>query len=149
MIEQIDDMTAQTDTIMKLIEPEAIYLSVYSHREDQNIGPTKAVVLVLLFLLCVALWFLLRGVSCWVLPCSLFSCCFVSHFSIVITSLGFESCVRLRFLLVSGVGCSLWWWHSLSLSFINLLGSFKPRTNALEARSREVVEGRTPGRYKH
>ena len=60
-----------------------------------------AVVLVL-FLFCIALWFLLRGVSCFVLPCSLFSCLFFfffffvcfffffffSPFSILITSLG-------------------------------------------------------------
>ena len=37
----------------------------------------NAVVLVL-FLFCVALWFIRRGVSCLVLPCSLFSCFFFS-----------------------------------------------------------------------
>ena len=36
---------------------------------------------VVLFLFCVALWFLLWGISCWVLPCSLFLC-FFSPFSI-------------------------------------------------------------------
>ena len=42
------------------------------------------------FLFCVALWFILRGASCFeVFPCSL-SSCFVISFSIVITSLGEE-----------------------------------------------------------
>ena len=48
----------------------------------------KALVPVL-FSFCVALRFILRGVSCLVLPCSL-SSCFVSPFIIVITSLGEE-----------------------------------------------------------
>ena len=44
----------------------------------------------MLFLFCVALWFILRGASCFkVFPCSL-SSCFVIPFSIVITSLGEE-----------------------------------------------------------
>ena len=48
---------------------------------------SKAVVPVL-FLFCVALWFILQGVSCFkVFPCSL-SSCFVIPFSIVITSIG-------------------------------------------------------------
>ena len=43
-----------------------------------------------LFLFCVALWFILRGVRCFkVFPCSL-SSCFVIPFSIVIISLGEE-----------------------------------------------------------
>ena len=43
-----------------------------------------------LFLFCVALWFIVRGVSCFkVFPCSL-SSCFAIPFSIVITSLGEE-----------------------------------------------------------
>ena len=50
---------------------------------------SKAVVAVL-FLFCVVLWFILQGASCLVLPCSLFSCCFFSPFSIVITSFGEE-----------------------------------------------------------
>ena len=50
---------------------------------------SKAVVPVL-FLFCVALWFILRGASCFkVFPCSLFLY-FVIPFSIVITSLGEE-----------------------------------------------------------
>ena len=50
---------------------------------------SKAVVLVL-FLFCVALWFILPGASCFiVLPCSLSSCFFIP-FSIVITSSGEE-----------------------------------------------------------
>ena len=41
----------------------------------------------MLFLFCVALWFILRGASCFIVfPCSLFSC-FVNPFTIVITSL--------------------------------------------------------------
>ena len=41
----------------------------------------------MLFLFCVALWFILRGASCFkVFPCSL-SLCFVIPFSILITSL--------------------------------------------------------------
>ena len=47
---------------------------------------SKAVVLMLF---CVALWFILWGASCLVLPCSL-SSCFFSPFSIVIISLGEE-----------------------------------------------------------
>ena len=48
---------------------------------------SKAVVL-MLFLFCVALWFILWGASCFkVFPCSL-SSCFFSPFNIVITSLG-------------------------------------------------------------
>ena len=83
---------------------------------------SKAVVPVL-FLFCVALWFILRGASCFkVFPCSL-SSCFVIPFSIVINSLGEEgaglyasraflcfvrvSFVIFLFLLGSGVGCGL------------------------------------------
>ena len=77
----------------------------------------------MLFLFCVALWFILRGASCFkVFLCSLSSCFFIS-FSIVIASLGEEGaglcasrafvCLFLHvlvsviflFLLVSGVGC--------------------------------------------
>ena len=48
------------------------------------------VVVPALFLLYVALWFILRGASCFkVFPCSLSSCFFIP-FSIVITSLGEE-----------------------------------------------------------
>ena len=47
----------------------------------------------MLFLFCVALWFILRGASCFkVFPCSL-SSCFVIPFSTVITSLGEEGAV--------------------------------------------------------
>ena len=56
---------------------------------------SKAVVPVL-FLFCVALWFILRGASCFkVFPCSL-SSCFIIPFSIVITSLGEEGGACLR-----------------------------------------------------
>ena len=47
---------------------------------------SKPIVLVL-FLFCVGLWFLLRGVACWVFAL-LFDLVFFSPFSIVITSLG-------------------------------------------------------------
>ena len=86
------------------------------------INRSKAVVPVL-FLFCVALWFILRCASCFkVFPCSLTSCFFIS-FSIVIASLVEEGaglcasrtivCLFLHvlvsviflFLLVSGVGC--------------------------------------------
>ena len=43
----------------------------------------------MLFLFYVTVWFILRGASCLVLPCSL-SSCFFSPFSIVTTSLGEE-----------------------------------------------------------
>ena len=49
---------------------------------------SKAVVPVLL-LFFVALWFVLRGTSCLVLPCT-FSLCFFRPFSIVVTLLGEE-----------------------------------------------------------
>ena len=80
------------------------------------------------------LWFILRHASCFkVFPCSLSSCFFIP-FSIVITSLGEEGaglcasrafvclfCTRkclsfFLFLLVSGVGCDVWLWHSLDFS---------------------------------
>ena len=92
----------------------------------------------MLFLFCVALWFILRGASCFkVFLCSL-SSSFVIPFSIMITSLGedgaglcgsrafvflFCACWFLSFfffLLVSGVGCGLWLWHTLGIA-INLL----------------------------
>ena len=89
----------------------------------------------MLFLFCVALWFILRGASCFkVLPCSLSSCFFIP-FSIVNASLGEEGAslcasrafvclfvlhvlvfVLFLFLLMSGVGCGLWLWHSLNFS---------------------------------
>ena len=81
-----------------------------------------------------------------VLPCSLFSC-FFSSFSIVIISLGEEraglcaSCaclftlhavisVLFLHLLVSGVGCGLWLWHSLvfSINFFYQIKMSKSQT---------------------
>ena len=47
-----------------------------------------------LFLLCVALWFLPRNVSCWVLPCSLFSWFVTFLFGIVIAPRGEERAGR-------------------------------------------------------
>ena len=58
-----------------IFKPPVVYATDHS----------KAVVPVL-FLFCVALWFILWGASCLFLPCSL-SSCFFSPFSIVITSL--------------------------------------------------------------
>ena len=86
---------------------------------------SKAVV-PMLFLFCVTLWFILRGVSCFkVFSCSLYSC-YVFPFSIVITLLGEERswsvcfsyiCLFVCFVRVSfshfslplgvGVGCGL------------------------------------------
>ena len=62
----------------------------------------------MLYLFCVALWFILRGTSCFkVFPCSL-SSCFVIPFSIVITSLGKREpvCVLLVHLFVCFVRVS-------------------------------------------
>ena len=73
----------------------------------------------MLFLFCVSLWFLLRGVLCYAFPCSLFSYCsnpvslgkekagqYVSRAFVCLSS-----CIR--FLLISGVGraydCGLLW----------------------------------------
>ena len=79
-------------------------------------------VVAVLFLFCLALWFIRRGASRFkVFPCSLFSC-FVIPFSIVITSLGekgaslcasraFVCFVRVSFCQFSlplGVGGWLW-----------------------------------------
>ena len=99
---------------------------------------SKAVVL-MWYLVCMAFWFLLRGVSCWVMPYSLFTC-FAVLFSIAITSLGEEreswsvsfSCICLfilhtsisvffLFLLVSETGCGLWLWDSLDSLILSRL----------------------------
>ena len=97
----------------------------------------KAVVLVL-FLFCVALWFLLRGVPCWVLPCSLFSCFFlVLSACIVINSLEEERaglCGSHAFVVyVASVdfalsslafvgGVWLWLWHFYMIVFVFVTG---------------------------
>ena len=85
------------------------------------------------------LWFLLRGVSSWGLPCCLFSFffCHVQHCDHF--TCGRERSIRFScicmfilhallfvfFLLVSGCGCDLWLWHSLdfSFNFLSLLGT--------------------------
>ena len=67
------------------------YLNIFNYTPPLPVVTDhfKAVVLVL-FLFCVALWFILRGTSCFkVFQCSL-SLCFFIPFSIVITSLGKE-----------------------------------------------------------
>ena len=71
---------------------------------------SKAVIPVL-FVFCVALWFIIGGASCSkVFPCSL-SSCFLIPFSIVITSHLFVLYVLVSviflFLLVSEAGCGL------------------------------------------
>ena len=89
---------------------------VYSTDRSKVVIP----VLVLLF---VALWFILEAIYFYVLPCVILFLCFISPFSIAITSLGEERLtlvlfVRLfdlrlfgfvcfLFLLVSGKGCGL------------------------------------------
>ena len=103
-------------TVKNIFKPPVVYAT------DRS----KTMVPVVLFLFCVAFWFILRGDACFkVFPCSLSSCFFIP-FSIVITSLGEEgaglraSCafdclfctlvfffVIFLFLLVSGVGCGL------------------------------------------
>ena len=66
-------------TVKNILTPPVVYA----------VDRSKEVVPVL-FLFCVALWFILRGASCFkVFSCSL-SSCFVIRFSIVITSLGEE-----------------------------------------------------------
>ena len=62
----------------KIFKPPIVYATDHS----------KAVTLVL-FLFCVTFWFIPRGASCLVLPCSLLSC-FFTPFSIVTTLLGKE-----------------------------------------------------------
>ena len=74
-----------------------------------------------------SIWFSLRCVSCWALPCSLFSCFspfsiwereswFMCFSCICLFILHALICVRFLFLLVSGVGCGLWLWHPLHFS---------------------------------
>ena len=81
---------------------------------------------------------LLRGVSCWV-AFLLVLVCFVSPVSIVIASVREERaglCASraflfiyfahgnfhpFRLLMVSGIGCGLWLWHSLDFSFITFM----------------------------
>ena len=85
----------------------------------------------MLFLFCMAFWFLLPVVSCWVLP-GPFSPCFSVLFALWASRLGKRQlvCVFLMhlfvlptlifvhflFLLVSRVSCGLWSLHSLDLS---------------------------------
>ena len=100
---------------------------------------SKAVVLVL-FLFNVASWSLLWGVWCWVLLCSLLFSCFSILLALWSPHWGSERpglcasrafvclfCSRwvwsfFLFLLVSGVGYSLWLWHSLDFSINNFAG---------------------------
>ena len=63
--------------------------SVLNRPEGFATDRSKAVALVL-SLFCVHLWLLPWGVLCWVLSCSLFSCCFPVLFSIVIIWIGEE-----------------------------------------------------------
>ena len=115
----------------KVLSPPEIYAT----------NRSKAVVLVI-FLFCVVLWvfLLLRDISYRVLPCSLFSCVFFFFFVFVFFSVLFLawgrkgwsiwfSCICLfilpvlfsvffLFLLMSGVDCGLWLWHSSDFSVI-------------------------------
>ena len=112
-IKKYDGTQGEVCQQLKIFLPPTVVYATYR---------SKAVVPVL-FLFCVALWFILRSASCFkVFPCSLSSCFFIS-FSIVIASLGEEGaglcasrafvCLFLHmlvsviflFLLVSGVGC--------------------------------------------
>ena len=78
-----------------------------------------------LFFFCVALWFILQGASCLVLPCSLFSC-FFSSFSIVITSIGDEGALMHLFIFIYLFiyllhafivsFCSSCWWKGLAVA---------------------------------
>ena len=101
---------------------EWVSQAVLCHKITMYIGWVYMAVVPVLFLFCVACWFILRDASCFkVSPCSL-SSCFVITFSIVITSLGEEGaglcasrafvCVVLvSFVIFSfdlGVGCWLW-----------------------------------------
>ena len=77
---------------MPLCEPKCLCTFVLRIRSGPRVKFTgskstdrsKSVVPVL-FLFCVALWLILRGSSCLVYSCFLFSCC-ITPFSIVITS---------------------------------------------------------------
>ena len=105
--------------------------SICFYPGNAHVTYTSKAVVPVLFLLCVTLWFILRGASCFKdFPCSLSSCFFIP-FSIVITSLTEEAAGlyvsraivlylfvfgHILFRLVSGVGCGLWLWHSLDFS---------------------------------
>ena len=126
-------------------------------------GRSKAVVPVL-FLFCVALWFILQGAS--VLRSSRALCPRVSSFLLALRSprLGkretkrelvcvllvhlFVCFVRvgffvLLFLLVSGVGCGLWLWRSLSFS-INFFCTHEGRSY-IQSHPQESFEVFIPG----
>ena len=98
---------------------------VYSNDHFKAVVP----VLVLLF---VALWFVLRGDLFYVLPCVILFLCFSVLLALRLPRFGkrelilvlferlFDLClfgfVGFLFLLVSGKGCGLWFWHSLDFS---------------------------------
>ena len=91
----------------------------------------KAMVPVLV-LLCVALWFILRGELLYVLPCAILFLCFAVLLALRLPRLGkrelilvlfvclIDLClfgfVGFLFLLMSGKGCGVWLWHSLDFS---------------------------------
>ena len=93
---------------------------------------SKAVVPVL-FLLIVALWFILRGDFFYVLPCVIFFLCFLVFLELRLPCLGKRDLILVHFvrlfdlrlygfvcflfLLVSRKGCGLWFWHSLDLFY--------------------------------
>ena len=92
---------------------------------------SKAVVPVL-FLLFVALWFILRGDLFYVLPCVILFLCFSVLLALRLPRLGKKKLIFVLFvrlfdlrlfafvyfvlLLVSEKGCGLWLWHSLDFS---------------------------------
>ena len=104
---------------------------------------SKAVV-PLLVLLFIALWFILRGDLFYVLPCVILFFCFSVLLALRLPRLGkrelilvlfvrlFDLCllgfVGFLFLLVTGKGCGLWFWHSLdfSLTLFSILSILPP-----------------------
>ena len=98
---------------------------------------SKAVVPVLV-LLFVALWFILRGDFLYVFPCVILFLCFSVLLVLRLPRLGkrelisvlfvrlFGLClfrfVGFLFLLGSGKGCGLWFWHSLDFSLTFFVG---------------------------
>ena len=91
----------------------------------------------MLVLLFVALWFILRGNLFYVLPCVILFLRFAVLLALRLPRLGkrelilvlfvrlFDLClfgfVGFLFLLVSGKGCGLWYWHSLDFSLTLVL----------------------------
>ena len=96
-----------------------------------SIDRSKAVVPVLI-LLCVALWFILRGDLFYVLPCAILFLCFFSPISIAITSLGeeradlgvFRTFVRFMLVWFCRFPLPLGVWEGLRFVIVALPGLF-------------------------